>query len=65
MNGERFIVGASMEGDEVTRVYVIDAGTFDREIAEFEGPTAIADAAEYARAKNDEWTRILAEEIPF
>jgi hypothetical protein len=65
MNGERFVVGASMEGNDVTRVYVIDEGTFGREVAEFEGPTAITDAARYARAKNEEWARILAEGIPF
>lgn len=65
MNGERYVVGASMEDDLVTRVYVLDLGTFDQEVAEFEGPTAIADAAAFARAKNDEWARMLAEEIPF
>jgi hypothetical protein len=53
-----------MEGDAVTRIYVLDEGTFGREVAEFEGPTAIADAARYARAKNEEWARIV-EELPF
>lgn len=62
---DRFVVGASMEDGEVTRVYVLDEGTYGREVAEFEGPTAITDAARYARAKNEEWDRILAEEIPF
>lgn len=65
MNGERYIVGASMEGNNVTRVYVLDLGTFAHEVAEFEGPTAIADAARFAHAKNKEWARILREEIPF
>jgi len=64
VNGERYVVGASMEGDAVTRIYVLDEGTFGREVAEFEGPTAIADAARYARAKNEEWARIV-EELPF
>lgn len=62
---ERYVVGATMEDDLVTRVYVLDEGTFGVEVAEFEGPTAIADAAAYARAKNEEWDRMLAEGIPF
>lgn len=61
---DRYVVGASMEDDHVTRVYVIDEGTYGREVAEFEGPTAIADAARYARAKNEEWER-MQKEIPF
>lgn len=65
MNGVRYTVVATMEGNAVTHVYVLDEGTFGREVAEFEGPTAIADAASYAHAKNEEWARILAEEIPF
>jgi len=61
---DRYIVGARMEGNLATTIYVLDTFPY-REVATFEGPSAIADAAKYAAAMNEKWAETLAEEIPF